>query len=328
MNRYISVEQLPIDAKVAGILCVGGPVRYRVKDDAHINDHFMKTHVVPNMFEHYQQGRSNHIAAVLGPALLYACFTPGMEHRIAPSVYTRIREAYEVVRGNHPAEYNPVEKTSLHIFSIEDRIEIQDLVAAEAQGQLEPAGIAMVGVGANNHDIQTLIVAVHQNTQALHEFKNKVDANFNHLRSYVSARLNQLDRNITRYAMAPVRPLNRQQPQVGQEAQWRHAIGNARLGKPKTLLMLWHEYMHGLPGNKPAKDFTSAERGTVKYAYSRRKVFWDVLKDLINAGHTELSAVDLVYQTYGRNSSNTTICKLMVDDRRRFNGRSHPNLRV
>jgi hypothetical protein len=296
-----------------------------------ISDHFMKTHVVPNTFDHYQEDRSNHIAVVLGPALLYACFTPGMEHRIAPSVYNRIREAYDVVRGDHPADYNPVGKTSLHIFSIEDRIEIQDLVAADVQGQLEPAGMAMVGVGANNHDIQTMIVAVHQNTQALYEFKNEVNANFNQLRSYVSARLNQVDRNITRYAMAPVRPLNRQQqqqPQVGQEAQRRHAIGNARLGKPKTLLMLWHEYMHGLPGNKPAKDFTTAERGTVKFAYSRRKVFWDVMRDLINAGHTELSAVDLVYQTYGRNSSNTTICKLMVDDRRRFNGRSHPNLRV
>jgi hypothetical protein len=74
VNRYISLEQLPIDAKVAGILCVGGPIRYRIKDDAHISDHFMKTHVVPNTFDHYQEDRSNHIAVVLGPALLYACF--------------------------------------------------------------------------------------------------------------------------------------------------------------------------------------------------------------------------------------------------------------
>jgi hypothetical protein len=204
-----------------------------------------------------------------------------------------------------------VEKTSLHIFSIEVRIEIQDLVAAEAQGQLEPAEAAMVGVGANNHDIQTLIVAVHQNTPALYEFKIEVNANFNQLRSYVSARLNQVDRNITRYAMAPVRPLNRQQqqqPQVGQEAQMQDVIGNARLGKPKTLLLLWHEYMNGLPGNKPAKDFTTAERGTVKYAYCRRKVFWDVMRDLINAGHTELSAVE----TFSHEENNGTTYSLVT----------------
>ena len=98
---------------------------------------------------------------------------------------------------------------------------------AEAQGQLDPTGTAMVGVDANNHDIQTLIVAVHQTTQALYEFKNEVSANFNQLLNYVSARLKQVDRNITTYAMAPVRPLNRQQQsKVGQEAQVRHAIGN------------------------------------------------------------------------------------------------------
>ena len=97
---------------------------------------------------------------------------------------------------------------------------------AEAQGQLDPTGTAMVGVDAN-HDIQTLIVAVHQTTQALYEFKNEVSANFNQLWNYVSARLKQVDRNITTYAMAPVRPLNRQQQsKVGQEAQVRHAIGN------------------------------------------------------------------------------------------------------
>jgi hypothetical protein len=82
-------------------------------------------------------------------------FTPAMEYRIAPLVYIRI---CEVVRGDHPAEYNTMTNFASH-FEIEDRIKIQDLVATEAQGQLEPTGTAMVGVDAN-HDIQSFIVSL------------------------------------------------------------------------------------------------------------------------------------------------------------------------
>jgi hypothetical protein len=250
--------------------------QFGVKDDANVSDRFMKSHVVPNIYEYYREDPSNHIVVVLGPDILYACFTPGMKHRIAPSVYKRIREAYEMIRGDHPVEYNPVGKNPLRILNnVADKVEIHDdLVDVKTQVQQEPAGVAMVQVGANNQDIRTLIVAVRQNTQALHALKNEFDASLTQLRSYINNRFDQLDRNIARYIVAPVLPLNRQpqqESQVGQQEQ--HPTDNARLGKPKNLLMLWQEYIHGLPGNKPAKDFTSAERGAVKYAYSRKKSF-------------------------------------------------------
>jgi hypothetical protein len=37
--------------------------------------------------------------------------------------------------------------------------------------------------------------------EAFYEFKNEVDVHFNQLRSHVSARLDQVERNITRYAI-------------------------------------------------------------------------------------------------------------------------------
>ena len=43
-----------------------------------------------------------------------------------------------------------------------------------------------------------------------------------------------------------------------------------------------------------AKDFTIAERGEVKFAYCRRKVFWDIIGKLVNTSHTSDSAVDKV----------------------------------
>ncbi|KAA8497596.1 hypothetical protein FVE85_5181 [Porphyridium purpureum] len=36
---------------------------------------------------------------------------------------------------------------------------------------------------------------------------------------------------------------------------------------PRTIHDLWNEYMFGLVGNKPAKDFTAPERGRVKFKY-------------------------------------------------------------
>jgi hypothetical protein len=34
---------------------------------------------------------------------------------------------------------------------------------------------------------------------------------------------------------------------------------------PRIMLLLWREYLYGLAGNKLAKNFTSVERGKVKF---------------------------------------------------------------
>merc|ERR1712150_375032 len=100
----------------------------------------------------------------------------------------------------------------------------------------------------------------------------------------------------------------------------------ARLSRcPKTLFDLWHEYQFGLSGCKPAKEFTLIERGKAKSVYCRRKVFWDVVVKLVNAGHTSEVVIDKVYACYGRNTSVTKILLKMVQDRKTG---GHPNLRV
>ena len=92
----------------------------------------------------------------------------------------------------------------------------------------------------------------------------------------------------------------------------------------KSLYDLWQEYEYGLGGNKAARDFTSKERGKCKFIYSRRKVFWDTVSKLIRAGHTSDSAIDQIYNIYGRSQGVTYILKKLSTDRR--NG-YHPRLR-
>ena len=192
-----------------------------------------------------------------------------------------------------------------------------------------------------------------------------LQGNFNQLRNYMSTPFNIVTRNQTRFHMAPVRPVNRptnhrvplirrnpnaapprQQPQPQQRGNRQaHQQGQqqqppprpppppfqdyydptAKLGKAKSLLELWNEYLHGLRGNKPAKDFTAAERGRLKTNYSRRNAFWEVMCALVNRGHTELEAIALLKQSYGQTLSVTGMCNALVRARR--NG-YHVNLNL
>jgi hypothetical protein len=98
----------------------------------------------------------------------------------------------------------------------------------------------------------------------------------------------------------------------------------AVLGKPRTLLSLWHEFVHGNDGRKAAGHFTHEEKGRCRFKYSRRLPFWEVMDHLIRNGHTDLSAVDLLKQCYGQSISVTAMCKELANARR--TGNYHPNL--
>jgi hypothetical protein len=62
INRYISVEQFPTDAKLADILAVGSPVHYKLKTDSHVSNSFLQGIVTPKMHEHFGADQSNTIA--------------------------------------------------------------------------------------------------------------------------------------------------------------------------------------------------------------------------------------------------------------------------
>ena len=184
----------------------------------------------------------------------------------------------------------------------------------------------------------------------------------NQLREYCSQQFSIINRNLTRYYLTPARPLGRrtvvrtagnpptvrviqpqqqqqqqqqQQPQQQQQQQppqpqqliipQEYVDPTAKLGKPRTLLMLWHECLYGLDGNKPASNFTHLERGRVKQKYSRRLNYWTVMVQLCNRGLTDLAAIDLltVRRCYGNNSSVTKLCDILC--RAKAEG-YHPNL--
>jgi hypothetical protein len=95
---------------------------------------------------------------------------------------------------------------------------------------------------------------------------------------------------------------------------------------PRSLYDLWNEYLHGVGGRKPARLFSETERGQVKFKYSRRKVIWDVIRNLVSLGHSSQRAIDMIYNVYGPQTSVTEIINRLRRDKN--NGSLNPNLQI
>ncbi|ETP31664.1 hypothetical protein F442_19500 [Phytophthora nicotianae P10297] len=101
---------------------------------------------------------------------------------------------------------------------------------------------------------------------------------------------------------------------------------SVRLSKrPKDLYELWGEYEFGLNGVKAAREYTAAERGVNKFAYSRRKIFWDVVATMVRAGYSSDVAVDRIYAIFGRQLPVTSILLALRRDKQQG---GHPSLRL
>ena len=72
------------------------------------------------------------------------------------------------------------------------------------------------------------------------------------------------------------------------------------MDRPKSLHMLWNEYMFGIGGSKPAKEYTPQESHGVKNKdkYNMRKQFWLKCAEMVHAGWDANEAINQFYQVY------------------------------
>jgi len=350
-SRYINPEQPFIDARVAALLCVDGPVKYEGKSEAAVSTIFLLEHVVPsiNLFFPGVSG----MAEVLGPVLLWGCHEQSMADRIPVWLRTRILQEYAAVRPeDFPIAANPVKKIPIVVFKAGAQLLIDEIPQEEEDnhndnGQGRRQGAApQEAVAAGQPQVQQRTVAMHngrqqmldQLTAQLHSIQlrlgrleERLSSSHGDLKQEMMRQLSIVATNVRRLQItAPV--ARRMNATGGVDATGRVAAVPApsvQLSKrPKDLHSLWVEYTHGIGGLKAARDFNNVERGRVKQKYYRRKVFWDIICRHINAGWTAAAAVDLVYQVYGPSLSVTKILDLMLKDRKTHNGSPHPRLRV
>ena len=205
-------------------------------------------------------------------------------------------------RGND--DVNPIEKIGLLVSQQMDQLEIVPVnVALDAVvGQDTSQG------GGGEEAIQNLGSQIFNLQQIVGDFRNEVMSLFCDQRRHINA----LSANVRRIALQPGIRGTVQQPVTNGR------IVPVRLSKcPRDLWVLWKEWEQGLGGGNPAKAFTHAERGANKFSFSRRKVFWDTVEELVKRGNTSDVSIDKIYRVYGWNKSVTKILNEMRSDKKR-----------
>lgn len=348
VDRYIDVNVPYPDAKVASILAIGGPIKYTLKKGTGLTDLWLQENVVCNMLK--SDFLNPEVALVLSLPVLWASFEAAMESYIPAKLRTRIREAYKLV-CQLPEDENPVHRIPIIVTGHDDQVHIDDLFENEdnsntaANGETEEhvGNGALIPSFANRGSNENQFRALYsQINAARREIQQTSDENKESMKHGFEKILQQIEimkRSINRIAMYPSQRQRQNDLQVEgghttalQGSQ--HAAGpiaqhskNATLAPNlRNLFVLWNEYEFGIAGRKPAKEFTRAERGgRIKHTYSKRKVVWDKIAELVRVGYTSHVAIDMIYHTYGNNTSLSNIIHRMLCDRKTG---GHPNLRV
>jgi hypothetical protein len=125
-DRHTSISLPFIDASVAPTLAVGGPAKYEPKLDSNISDHWLASEFVP----HIDSRMGNHVALLLGKALLWAVMEPTMMAAIPPNLRVRLRTRYLLIQVLEE-EVNPIRRITLSVYSVGGQAHIDPTVVDE-----------------------------------------------------------------------------------------------------------------------------------------------------------------------------------------------------
>jgi hypothetical protein len=354
VNLYINVQQLPTDGKVAGVLCVGQPVKYKLKANSGVTREWLLTNVVPGIRDHYDADAQNRVADVLALPLLFACLEPGLEHIMTPAVRNRVQDAWETLRQQHEQEvvWNPVEKVVLQVHRYENQLVIDELLTLGANNGNNngEAGasenlVQANRVAGNMQQLGIITNQVHQLKQDIVQCKMENLHAISELRSYCQHQFGNVHTTLGKLLhQAPTRRVPGGRPAnagtatgiaagngggvaVGGGAARARAFAPLRAGLskcPRTLHDLWREWTDGLEGNKPASQIRRHERGgKMRHVYYNRKHVWDVIKKFTDKNISHLTAIDNIETAYGRNKSLSHYISCLKRDKKHG---GHPNL--
>jgi regulator of replication initiation timing len=298
------------DAKVAGKLCIGGPCKYSVKAGSGVTDGFILQYVVPAIATRFPEK----VSLVLGKALLWFAFSDEQEH-LPTALRERIHHAYTEIQ-ELPDNVNPVEKLLLVITGNEGEVFLDEVVGNDTPPGAPGDNQANRQQTNERNQMIGLISQVNTLRRDIAEVKTELGETRMEARHEF-----QLNREFLR--RTAIQPAFRRNNNTEEHPPVQGSVATLS-PNPKNLFILWQEYEIGLGGRKAAKLFTREERGRVKHKYSRRKVVWDCISNLVRAGLTAHLAIDRIHQVYGEATQVTVIINSMKRDR--IAGVIHPLL--
>jgi hypothetical protein len=325
-DSYADVTVPWPDAKVAAALCKGGPIHYLVKQNSGISEQWILDYVVPAIRSRF----SRPVSLVLGRALLWRVFDDEDYNIVPVPILTRVRNAYRDLgpRCQLAAGENPVQKVPLMVTGADAEVYIDLMLDDDGND----AGGGVDGRRGNQElrHVNNLLIGVRRDNAELRVEMTRINAvHTNQLRTINRNILQMM--NTRRYVRNDQNRNNQNALQLGDAAG---ANGNAAAEQeghailsrcPKTLHALWSEYEFGVGGKKPAKDFSPQERGRFKNVYSKRKLLWDKVAEMVRSGYDCNGACNKIYQVYGADRTVTQIIALLRRDKP--NG-GHPSLRT
>jgi hypothetical protein len=112
-ERYVDIQLNWPDVKTATSLCVDGPCKYKMRQDAGVSDEWLAANVTPNIRTCWNA----RIAAILAKPLLWACFDERWSVAVNPNIRARVINRFNEATRDEPLAdgVNPVEKIALFV---------------------------------------------------------------------------------------------------------------------------------------------------------------------------------------------------------------------
>ena len=251
--RYIDVKQLTIDAKVAASLCVGGPIKYKMKEAVTLTDEWLFTHVVPNIRRRFPN--DSRLCRVLAQAVLFGAMDAEIGESYMPAdLRDRITQAYI---PTHPTIQQPVHRVPLTVYRIQDTLMIDEVPQADNGG--DGAGTAPPEAATTNHQAQMLVnmQRLHQQQAANHQ---QTQDSISGLRQWALNQFRIVNGNVRAFGGTIQSAVSRQDPQQGArrrrstdpQQQLQDGAHPATLAAtPRTLQELWEECLVLAAGSPP-----------------------------------------------------------------------------
>ena len=83
--------------------------------------------------------------------------------------------------------------------------------------------------------------------------------------------------------------------------------------------MLWQEYDKGIGTNVAARNSTPSEHGygSIRFTYSKRKVFWDFVNKFLNRDESASSVCERIHRAYPGLTVTQIISRLRTDQKKK-----------
>ncbi|ETP47971.1 hypothetical protein F442_06230 [Phytophthora nicotianae P10297] len=319
VDVYIDNTQPYPDACTAAALAGPlGPCFYVRK---HGIDCVSPTLLVDQIAPTIKQVMGEAVATTLAMLLLWAVMEPSDNYTyelIPDRLKQKIIGAY--VNSGGSESLNPIDRVGLFVMGDGSQLNLITIDTQDSATDVNRRGI-IAGSSTGGEGSCREFAALHSQYAAVQRLVSELMSEMQRSRHENQRELQKIQAILKRVMMQPAVRLDAPSHVVVYPEK-----RVARLSKrPKDLFELWHEFQFGNGGLKPAKDFTPVERGANKFAFSRRKVFWDIVATLICSGYTSDTAIDKIYAVYGRQLPVSSILTALRADRRQG---GHASLRL